>query len=161
MQSLFEQASFSHSGTRARVCGEVESIRAYFLCLFFSCRLPPPHCEPFVLYWHGEHPSHQCLHASAVPGGALGGDEGVRGHSSPTIATSGIRLEVNDACARVLHGVQQVVGREWLKDARRLNQSCCWCLPNKSKTTMRRALLSQYIALFLLIYFIFLCKGWI
>lgn len=160
MQSLSERASFSHSGdTRARDTSRVH-VRLFVLLFFLSSSSSsPPHCETFVLYWHGEHPSHQCLHASTVPGGARGGD-GAGGPFKSHYSDKWHFVRGERTLRCVIDGVQQVVRCGWLKDAHRLNLSCCCCLPNKSKTMMRRALLSQYTALFLLIYF-FLCKGWI
>lgn len=96
----------------------------------------PPHCETFVLYWHGEHPSHQCPHASAVPGGARGGDRGRGPFKSHYSDKWHLVLRRMDP---VLWAPSSSAGVDDWKMHIDFVRVVVDVLPNKSKTTMRRA----------------------
>lgn len=130
-----------------------------FFISFLLSSFFPPLCEIFVLYWHGEHPSHQCLHASTVPGGARGGEGGA--HWSPTIAKSGIQWKSSEEwdLTVCLGAVYQVVRHGWLKDAHRIHQRCC-CFAERIKDyDASRVAVTVYCIIFVNLFFF--CKGWI
>lgn len=141
--------------------GGVESICGCFFSIsFLLSSFFPPLCEIFVLYWHGEHPSHQCLHASTVPGGARGGEGGA--HSSPTIAKSGIQWKSPEEwdLTVCLGGVYQVVRHGWLKDAHRIHQRCC-CFAERIKDyDASRVAVTVYCIIFVNLFFFSVKDGY-
>lgn len=155
MKRLFEQASFSHSRTQAHFEG-AES----------NCFL---HCENKVLSWHEEHPSHQFLHASTVPGSA-GGQEGgpFKTHYCEKVAFRRRDPKKNHTLSLLCAWFQNirlscgVVRYGWLKDAQRpMPLSSHVLLFTEQIKGYNASYITVTVYCIIFINLFFCCKGWI